>query len=83
MQIHIKKPIIGTSANISSEQSINSFEKVIQVFQNKVDYIVKKSTTLQNNDLTSSTIIEFVDDEKYKILREGKISKIHLEEILS
>ena len=76
---YIKKPIIGTSANISSKQNINSLEEIIHVFGGEVEYIVKECTSLQANDLTSSTIIEFTDDEKYKILREGRISKTQLE----
>jgi L-threonylcarbamoyladenylate synthase len=71
----IDKPIIATSANISSQSSINSTEDVIKIFLNKVDYIVKDSASCKSNDLTPSTIIEFIKEDKLRLIREGKISK--------
>jgi L-threonylcarbamoyladenylate synthase len=74
----INKPIIATSANISNQKNINSLKEIIHVFGYKIDYIVKNPDSSQHNNLTSSTIIEFINDEKYKILREGRISKIQI-----
>jgi len=75
----INKPIIATSANISSQSSINSTEEVIKIFLNKVDYIVEDYTLCKSNDLASSTIIEFIKEDKFRILREGKVSKSELD----
>jgi L-threonylcarbamoyladenylate synthase len=75
----INKPIIATSANISSQSSINSTEEIIKIFLNKVDYIVEDSTLRKSNDLTPSTIIEFIEEDKWRMLREGKISKKELD----
>lgn len=71
----INKPIIATSANISSQSSINNIEEVIKIFLNKVDYIVEDSTLRKSNDLTPSTIIEFIKEDKFRILRDGKVPK--------
>ena len=75
----IDKPIIATSANISSQSSINSTEEVIKIFLNKVDYIVEDYTLCKSNDLTPSTIIKFIKEDKFRILREGKVSKSELD----
>ncbi|RST62103.1 threonylcarbamoyl-AMP synthase [Candidatus Aquarickettsia rohweri] len=79
----INKPIIATSANISNQKNINSLDEIIKEFQNKVNFIIKDNKELSDNCLTASTIIEFTNNEKYKILRKGRIPKIQLERILS
>ena len=75
----IDKPIIATSANISSQSNINNTEEIIKIFNNKVDYIIEDSTLCTSNDLTPSTIIEFIEKDKFKVIREGKISKKELD----
>ena len=71
----IKKPIIATSANISSNPNINCVCE--KEFANKVDIIVQDDNNLQ--DLTVSTTIEFIGNNSYQIIREGRISKSELE----
>lgn len=73
----IKKPIIATSANISSNPNINSVCDIEKEFANKVDIIVQDDNNLQ--DLTVSTTIEFIGNNSYQIIREGRISKSELE----
>jgi L-threonylcarbamoyladenylate synthase len=75
----INKPIIATSANISSQSSVNSTEDIIKIFLNKVDYIVQDSALCKSNDLTPSTIVEFISEDKFRLIREGKISKSELD----
>ena len=77
----INKPIIATSANISNQKNINSLDEIIKEFQNKVNLIIKDNIELSDNCLTASTIIEFTNNEKYRILREGVISKKELDNI--
>ena len=78
----IGKPIIATSANISSQSSINSIEEIIKIFHNKVDFIVEDSTLCKSNNLIPSTIIEFINEDKFKIIRTGKISKDELNKVI-
>ena len=73
----IKRPIIATSANISSNPNINSVCDIEKEFADKVDIIVQDDNNLQ--DLTVSTTIEFIGNNSYQIIREGRISKSELE----
>ena len=74
---NINKPIIATSANISSKPNINSVDGIEKEFGDKVDAIVANDHNSQN--LIPSTTVEFINDDYYKIIREGKISKLELE----
>ena len=69
----LNKPIVGTSANLSSESSINNFTTMKRKFNSSVDVIVKDINAIVNINTMSSTIIELIDDDNYKILREGPI----------
>ena len=75
--VNINKPIIATSANISSKPNINSVDGIEKEFGDKVDAIVANDHNSQN--LIPSTTVEFINDDYYKIIREGKISKLELE----
>ena len=77
---NINKPIIATSANISSKPNINSMDGIEKEFGGKVDAIVTNDNNPQN--LITSTIVEFINNDSYKIIREGRISKLELEKAL-
>lgn len=71
-------PIIAPSANISGTPSCTYVEELINDFENKVDAIIdggKAKTGL------SSTIVQVIDNE-IKILREGSITKEHIDRII-
>ena len=71
------KLIIGTSANISGEESIiNSHDCIIKLPE--IDILVDGGKI---NSQGESTIIDFVDGN-LKIIREGSISKEEIENIL-
>ena len=74
----LNAPIIATSANISSNPSIISSEEIKRQFSGEVDLIVKEDCVSKSNDLTPSTIVEFINDKDYIVVREGKISKTEL-----
>ena len=68
------KPLFVTSANISGEENILSYEEVKEKIN--VDAIVKKDACGK----TASTIVDVVNN--YKILREGPISESQIKEII-
>ena len=71
------KLIVGTSANISGEESIlDSSECKIKL--SKIDVLVDGGII---KSLGESTIIDFVEDE-LKIIREGSVSKDDIESVL-
>jgi L-threonylcarbamoyladenylate synthase len=66
----LKRPITTTSANISGQSSIYEIEKIIEMFEDKVDMI------LDCGDLPKtkpSTCIDMTDENNTKIIREGPI----------
>ena len=78
----INKPIIATSVNISSHSSLNNVEEIIKTFYNAIDYIVRDLTLCTNDNLIPSTIIEFIEKDKFKILREGRVLRRSLDSII-
>lgn len=70
-------PLVSTSANLSGKPTLNSADKILAVFDEKLSYIINADS--QEKDL-SSTIITF-ENNNIKILREGTITKQQLESI--
>ena len=64
-------PIISTSANLSGEKYNGNFERIYQIFKNKVDIFVNNG----NRDGEPSTIVK-VENSRVKIIRKGKINTI-------
>ena len=71
------KLIVGTSANISGEESIVDSHDCIMKLP-KIDVLVDGGKI---NSIGESTIIDFVDGD-LKIVREGSISKMEIENVL-
>ncbi|NME35409.1 MULTISPECIES: L-threonylcarbamoyladenylate synthase [Fusobacterium] len=67
-----------TSANISGESTPSSFEELSEEFKKKVDIIVDGGKCPIG---TASTIIDMTS-ENVKILREGSISKLEIENVI-
>jgi L-threonylcarbamoyladenylate synthase len=74
----IGRPLVGTSANLSNEESAVNSEQVIHYFDKKIDLLVDYGTSEIG---ISSTIVDLTG-EKVKILREGAICRSIIEEIL-
>lgn len=72
----LDRPIIGTSANISGSNNLNTLEEVKEQFINSDVKLFKSPTVISG---IQSTIVNF-DDEKVSIIREGAIPA---QEILS
>lgn len=70
-------PIVAPSANLSGEQTGTKIKIIIEEFSDKVDYIIDTGDI--ESDLTS-TVVK-VENNKIRILREGKIIKEELSEI--
>ncbi len=68
----LDKPIVGTSANISGNSNINSYEKLQEQFKND-DVLIFKPFNYEFNPGIQSTIVSF-ESNKPIILREGAIS---------
>jgi L-threonylcarbamoyladenylate synthase len=79
----IDKPIIATSANVSLQSSIICADEIIKNFHHKVDCILEDFNNNNKNDLTPSTIIEFIKEDKFKIIRTGKISEDELNKVIN
>jgi L-threonylcarbamoyladenylate synthase len=74
----VGRPLVGTSANISTQKSAITGEEVLRDFDNQIDLLIDNGKT----DIgIPSTIIDLTND-KSKILREGAISRALIEEIL-
>lgn len=63
------RPIVSTSANISTDISPQSFMDIKPDILKKVDYIVPESFT-ESTDLKPSRLIKFIDDYNFVIIRE-------------
>lgn len=61
-------PLLVTSANISGEKTLNSFEETYHVFNGKISYIVNGETSSK----LPSTIV--ICDENIELVRLGSIS---------
>ena len=72
-------PLVSTSANISGEENTYSSKEIIDLFNNKVDLIIDSGNLPHSN---GSSIIDITTTPP-KLLREGDIKKIDLEEFLS
>ena len=66
-------PIIGTSANISGDENINSYDEIEEQFKN-ASLTIFKPIDHKFRPTTQSTIISF-DKEKPIVLRSGAISE--------
>lgn len=71
-------PIVAPSANLSGNSTGTKMENIIKEFHSKVDYILDYGDI--END-TVSTIAQ-VEDEKVVVIREGKIKKEEIAEVL-
>ena len=71
------KLIIGTSANISGEESILDSDRCKEKLP-EIDLLVDGGKIIASGE---STIIDFVDDQ-VKVIREGSISKDEIENLL-
>lgn len=74
----IDDPITSTSANISGNENLFSFDEVYKAFKYKVDLIIDSGNLPPSK---GSTIVDFTATPPV-IIREGDISKDKLEEFL-
>ncbi len=65
----LRKPIVSTSANISSEQSPQTFSQISNSIINSVDYVVKYRQDDANENIPSS-IIKLEPNNEVRIIRE-------------
>jgi len=72
-------PVVATSANISGKREIASAEKVIRVFNHKVDLIVDGGQTPGS---LLSTVVDLTSGEAI-LIREGAIPKLRLRKYLT
>jgi L-threonylcarbamoyladenylate synthase len=63
------KPIVSTSAYVSGMPTPVSFNQIGNDIKNKVDYIVDASVC-QVEDVKPSTIIRFIDDYNFEVIRD-------------
>ncbi|APA65239.1 MAG: L-threonylcarbamoyladenylate synthase [Maribacter dokdonensis] len=63
-----KKPIVSTSANISGNNTPNSFQNIDQAILKGVDYVVNLHREKQNS--SASSIIRLSNDNTVKVIRE-------------
>lgn len=70
-------PMLVTSANLSNHPNTTTTKEVLAQLDGRIDIVVDGETA----DSIASTVID-VSEENIKILREGKISKEDIEEVL-
>lgn len=70
-------PMLVTSANLSNHPNTTSTKEVLDQLDGRIDLIVDGKTT----DSIASTVVD-VSGNEIKILREGKITKEDIEEVL-
>lgn len=70
-------PMLVTSANLSNHPNTTTTKEVLAQLDGRIDIVVDGKTA----DSIASTVID-VSEENIKILREGKISKEDIEEVL-
>lgn len=70
-------PLLVTSANLSNHPNTTNTQEVLDQLDGRIDVLVEGETA----DQIASTIIDVSQDDM-KILREGKISKKDIEEVL-
>ena len=63
------RPIVSTSANISGMPTPASFNQISEDVKNQVDYIVDAEVS-PTIDVKPSTIIRFIDDYNFEVIRE-------------
>ena len=69
--------MLVTSANLSNHPNTTTTKEVLEQLDGRIDLIVDGKT----NDSIASTVVD-VSQENIKILREGKITKKDIEEVL-
>jgi len=72
------RPLVGTSANISSQESAVDAYEVLQYFDEQIDLLVDKGRTEHG---VPSTIVDLTQ-EQARIIREGVLSKELIEETI-
>lgn len=75
----LKLPIVAPSANISGHPSGIELNEILPDFENKIDICIDGGKSELSE---SSTIVQVVDNE-IKVLRQGKILKQDIENILN
>lgn len=70
----VDKPLLVTSANVSTQKALKNAEDVYELFKNKIGALIYEDS----DDSLASTVVDLSDDEP-KLLRQGPIS---FEEIL-
>jgi L-threonylcarbamoyladenylate synthase len=63
------KPLVSTSANISGRPAPVLFKDISPEIKRTVDYIVEPSVS-QIEDIKPSTMIRFIDDYTFEVIRE-------------
>ncbi|MFA6118895.1 MAG: L-threonylcarbamoyladenylate synthase [Parachlamydiales bacterium] len=74
----VKDPIVGSSANISSEKNPVCADDVIKTFNNKIDVIIDGGECPLK---VPSTIIDLVQ-KPFKILRQGSITQDQIDQVI-
>ena len=71
-------PLATTSVNLSGEKEIDDYDEIYQNYHNQVACIIKKNKASSG---ISSTVI-LLENNNYKILREGVISAKEIAQVL-
>ena len=75
----IKVPIVGTSANLSGEPAVCSWQQINKKLNNSVDFIFNGGKTA---GIKPSTVLDLTDSHKITVLREGLLSVTELKKII-
>lgn len=76
---YVGKPIVTTSANISGNLSSTDADHALDIFNNKVSYVLDDG----ESKLKLASTIVYIEENKPKILRNGSISLNDIDSILN
>ncbi len=75
----VDEPILGPSANLQGENPASKSDQIDKELVKLVDYVVD----VEPGGSMPSTIVSFVNDKDYKILREGPITTEQIKQVLA
>lgn len=76
----LNRPIIATSANISSQIYNNDIIALKRIFSNYVDTLITTPHSARNNNKKPSSIIELTSSG-FKVVREGKLTSKQISKV--
>lgn len=76
---YLAQPLLAPSANFQGDAPPKNFSEIDKELIKLVDYVVD----IEPDGSEPSTVVSFLNEKEYKLVREGTIKKITLDQVLS